>query len=267
MTYPQSSGKAENSVKTAQRIMLKALEAGSDPYLGFLDFRNTPTEGLGTSPAQRLFGRRTKTLLPTAGRLLTQPEFDTTSQLLHAQKNKQPFYYNKGTKELRPLEPGSTVRIHPPKYSHQWTQATVDKQVGVRSYQVISDDGRVYRRNHRHLCLTAEVPKQSPPDVEVSSSDPCPLPLTKVEQVPPVAESMPQDVVKPQAAPGPPADDTSSSERCSTRGRVLRRPAYLSDYACSHFSYAVYVLRTITLGNNSCFSFFLLSSFEQRREM
>jgi len=95
--------------------MLKTLEAGSDPYLGFRDFCNTPTEGLGTSPAQRLFGRRTKTLLPTAGRLLTQPEFDTTSQLLHAQKNKQAFYYNNGTKEHQPLEPGTTVCIHPPK--------------------------------------------------------------------------------------------------------------------------------------------------------
>ena len=42
-TYPQSNGKAENAVKTAQRIMLKALEAGSDPYLGLLDLRNTPT--------------------------------------------------------------------------------------------------------------------------------------------------------------------------------------------------------------------------------
>ena len=70
-TYPQSNGTVENAVKTAQRIMLKALEAGSDPYLGLLDFRNTPTEGLGTSPAQCLFGSCTKTLLPTAGRLLT----------------------------------------------------------------------------------------------------------------------------------------------------------------------------------------------------
>ena len=55
--YPQSNGKAENSVKTASLIMLKALEAESDPYLGLLDFRNTPTEGLGMTPAQRLFGR------------------------------------------------------------------------------------------------------------------------------------------------------------------------------------------------------------------
>ena len=44
-TYAQSNGKAENTVKTAQRIMLKALEAGTDPYLGLLDFRNTLTEG------------------------------------------------------------------------------------------------------------------------------------------------------------------------------------------------------------------------------
>ena len=74
LAYPQSNGKAENSVKTAKRIMLKALEAGTDYYLGFLDFRNTPTEGLGTSPAQRLFGRRTKTLLPTAYSLLNQAD-------------------------------------------------------------------------------------------------------------------------------------------------------------------------------------------------
>ena len=212
--------------------MLKASEARSDPYLGFLDFCNTTTEGLGTSPAQQLFGRRTKNLLPTSGRLLRQPEFDTTSQLLHAQKNKQAFYYNNGTKELQPLEPGNTVRIYPPKYSQQWTPATVDKQVGVRSYQVITDDGRVYHRNGRHLRLTAEAPKQSPRDMEICSSDLGLLPLTKVDQVPPVAESMPQEVAKPQTTPNPQADDVTSPERFSTRGRVLRRPAYLSDYEC-----------------------------------
>ncbi|XP_022809152.1 uncharacterized protein K02A2.6-like [Stylophora pistillata] len=231
-TYPQLNGKTENAVKTVERIMLKASEAGSDPYLGFLDSRNTPTEGLGTSPPQRLFGRRTKTLLPTSGRLLTQPEFHTTSQFIQAQKNKQAFYYNNGTKELQPLEPGSTVRINPPKYKQQWTQATVHKQVGVRSYQVTTDDGRVHSRNRRHLRLTAELPKQSPLDIEIPSSDRGPLPLTKVEQVPTVVESKPQEMVKPQATPNPPADDVTSPERCSARGRVLRRPAYLRAYTC-----------------------------------
>ena len=56
--YPQSNGKAENSVKTVKRLIKKALHAGADPYLALLDWRNTPTEGVGSSPAQRLFGRR-----------------------------------------------------------------------------------------------------------------------------------------------------------------------------------------------------------------
>ena len=83
-----------------------------------------------------------------------------------------------------------------------------------------------------NLCLTAEAPKQSPPDVEICSSDPGPLPLTKVEQVPPVAESMPQEVAKLQTTPNPQADDVTSPERFGAWGRVLRRPAYLSDYEC-----------------------------------
>ena len=51
------------------------------------------------------------------------------------------------------------------------------------------------------------------PGVEVSSLDPDCLLLTKVEQEPPIAESMRQEVVKPPAAPGSPAHDISSPER------------------------------------------------------
>ena len=69
-TYAQSNGKAENSVKTGKKIMRKALDAHTDPYLAFLDFRNTPTEGYNTSPAQRMLNRRTRTLLPMSNRLL-----------------------------------------------------------------------------------------------------------------------------------------------------------------------------------------------------
>ena len=180
--YPQSNGKAENSVKTAKRIMLKALEAGTDPYLGLLDFRNTPTEGLGTSPAQRLFGRRTKTLLPTAGSLLNQadPNAGKTAQLLQARKDRQSFYYNNGSKTLQPLEKGDVVRIQPTgiKKGQRWTQATVEGPAGVRSYQVTTEDGRVYRRNRRHLRLSAETPRPPLSDADTDNPEPGPfLPL------------------------------------------------------------------------------------------
>ena len=91
--YPKSNGKAENSVKTAKRIMLKTLEAGTDPYLGLLDFHNTPNEGLGTSPAQPLFGHRAKTLLPTAGSLLNQadPDAGKTASSCKLEKTDSPY--------------------------------------------------------------------------------------------------------------------------------------------------------------------------------
>ena len=53
--YLQSNGKAENSGKTAKNILKKAADAGHDHHLSLLDFRNTPSEGMDSTPAQRLF--------------------------------------------------------------------------------------------------------------------------------------------------------------------------------------------------------------------
>ena len=82
--YPQSNGHAENAVKTCKKLMKKAKADGQDPLLALLDWRNTPTEGIGTSPAQRLMGRRTRTLLPTHENLLLHSgviQSDTATRL------------------------------------------------------------------------------------------------------------------------------------------------------------------------------------------
>lgn len=54
----------------AQNMIKKPRLVGTDPKLSLLDYRNTPSEGLGSSPAQRLFGRINTTLVPTSSRLL-----------------------------------------------------------------------------------------------------------------------------------------------------------------------------------------------------
>ena len=65
----QSNGKVESAVKICENIMKKAAVGKFDPYLALLDYRNTPTD-IGSSPAHRLFSRRTRSLLPLTRRLL-----------------------------------------------------------------------------------------------------------------------------------------------------------------------------------------------------
>ena len=70
LRYPQSNGKAESAVKTCKMLLKRADLAKTDIYLALLDHRNTPTEQTNLSPVQRLFSRRTRTLLPMSTKLL-----------------------------------------------------------------------------------------------------------------------------------------------------------------------------------------------------
>ncbi|KAI0235142.1 hypothetical protein LSAT2_014444 [Lamellibrachia satsuma] len=62
--YTQSNGKAENAVKTVESLFTKCKEDGTSEFLALLHWRNTPFEGMGTSPSQRHMDRIYKTVLP-----------------------------------------------------------------------------------------------------------------------------------------------------------------------------------------------------------
>ena len=193
--FAQSNGKVENAVKTAKSLIRKASESSSDPYLALLDWRNTPTEGLDSSPTQRLFSTRTRTLLPTTSTLL-KPEVqkDSLGKMKH-RKAKQALYFNVGAKELTELNPGDTVRVkplHTVKRNVPWLKAQVQGKVDIRSYQVRTEDGRVYRRNRRHL-FHAQNPK--PIQQEPITVDP-----PKSVLIEPPAAPDAETPVQPQAA-------------------------------------------------------------------
>ena len=101
-------------------------------------FWSTPSPSIGSSPVQRLFGRRTKTLLPTAGTLLQPKIMEGTEDKLKERKTKQALFYNKGTKELPELQPGDTVRMKPLPSDKEklWRKGSVVKQVAPRPYEV-----------------------------------------------------------------------------------------------------------------------------------
>ena len=165
--YPQSNGKAENAVKTVKRLFTKCRESGQSEYRALLDWRNTPTEGVGTSPAQRFFGRRCKTLLPMT-RFQLEPQYSTAddSRALKGQKAKQELYYNRSAKDLTPIPRGAAVRMRLPGQT-MWTPGVCMGQCGPRSYKVRVGD-RDYRRNRRQLVHSGEQPPVDTPYVEQS---------------------------------------------------------------------------------------------------
>jgi len=59
--YSQANGEAERAAQTIESLLKKA----QDPYKALLNYKNTPLEGIGLSPAQFLMDRRMKTLLLT----------------------------------------------------------------------------------------------------------------------------------------------------------------------------------------------------------
>jgi hypothetical protein len=160
--HSQSNGKAESAVKTAKRIMTKCAKAGTEIQMAFLDHRNTPSQGLETTPAQRLMNRRTRTLLPMSDKLLEPRVIDETSNMKQ-KLTKQAKNYNKSAKDLTPLQEGDVVRMKPLVQGQKnWQRAIVSRRLDERSY-VVETPTAVYRRNRVQLRKTQETPPTSVP--------------------------------------------------------------------------------------------------------
>ena len=103
----KANGMAESAVKTAKRIIIKCKESHTEVYAAILSHRNTTTQGLDISPAQRMFGRRTRATLPTTATLLKPKNLQTEDKKRRKEnQDKQAMYYNMKTRDLKPLEEG-----------------------------------------------------------------------------------------------------------------------------------------------------------------
>lgn len=150
-------------MKTAKHILRKSIKAGTDPNLAILDYRNTPTQGMTSSPAQQLMSRRTKTLLPTTQNLLLPKNIDLENEKreLRQHQQVQAKYYKRTARDLPSLAEGDVVRMKPFKLGEKsCRKAQVTARLDERSYTVETEDGAVYRRNRHHLRHTTELPTQ-----------------------------------------------------------------------------------------------------------
>lgn len=260
--HSQSNGKVESAVKAAKRLLKKCKKAKSDPYMALLELRNTPTQGLGTSPAQRLHSRRTRTLLPTSNSLLVPRGADILnrerSQMKHLQK-KQTDNYNRHAKDLPTLAEGDVVRLKPFRPGEkQWAKAVVNKRLDERSYEIEAQDGTTLRRNRvdlkktcedppvmlshtnarHHACHTRSQPPQRTRKQPISPQTRCPTPnLPEPEE----SEATKRPTHMPNmgeltehhqpAVPNPAKETIELKDLPRTRsGRLIKEPSNLKDY-------------------------------------
>ena len=150
----KASGAAEAAGKSAKRILRKCHAAHEDPYLGLLNFRNTPTEGMNASPAQRLLGRRTKTTMPSTFSLL-KPTSDSVglSDIKRDEKRTQiADRVNQHRYDLKPLRQGDAVYLQPLEpHKKEWRPARVTMQLTSHTYEVATSNGNILRRNRQFM--------------------------------------------------------------------------------------------------------------------
>ena len=84
-------------------MLRKTTKSGEDQYLALLNIRNAPTQGVDSSPVQRLMSRRTGTLLPTTKSLLEprNPLNPHEMEQLQLNQKRQAKYYNRTAHSLR----------------------------------------------------------------------------------------------------------------------------------------------------------------------
>ena len=183
--HPKSNGKAESSVKIVKQLFKKAERDRQDPWLALLDYRNTPTEGVGASPAQRLMSRRTRTLLPTAASLLRLTVNHSSVDSLQLKRQKVKFNHDKHVRLLPELEIGQEVRVTPLRKNQTWEQGICTEKLSDRSC-VVQSGGTSLRRNRQFLKLAREPSVQANTDANldnVAHRDPVPAVLPKPPQV------------------------------------------------------------------------------------
>src|SRR6218665_2503693 len=162
-----------------------------------------------------MFGRRTRTLLPTASALLVPPTAASAQGALTAAKTRQAHYYDKRAAPRPPLRVGETVRA---KFDEQdWRKAQVLSRVlPYRSYELRFEDGSTRQRTSRHVHKSAEPPiiiKTEGPDEDGT------LPHTP----PPRSPDATAAVLQPHLQRN--LQEESQREYRTRSGRPIRKPA------------------------------------------
>lgn len=143
--YPRSNGLAERAVQTIKNLLKRCAKDGSDIQAALLNLRNVPRDGDLGSPVQRLYGRRTRTTVPTKSNLLKPGVIPDVTQKMMQARARQKVNADKHATKAPTMEAGDRVKL---LTDHRnWVPAqVVRKHQSPRSYIVRTNTG-TFRRN------------------------------------------------------------------------------------------------------------------------
>ena len=162
VAYPQSNGRAELAVKAAKRIIY----GNTGPHgsinndkaaRAVLQYRNTPIQGIGLSPAQLLLHRRLKDSIPAQPSLYKpHPEWikaaEQREEMLAQRNQKLSERYNISAHSLPHLSEGDRVAIQNQTNKLWSTTGKIVECLPNRQYKIrVDGSGRVTLRNRRFL--------------------------------------------------------------------------------------------------------------------
>ena len=153
MSEASKNGLAERSVQIVKRLLTKANEIQSDPYLSLLEYRNSTIDNLA-SPAQLLMSQCLRSVLPITLNQLTSEVIDTShvSQQLEKKQLLHKKYYDQGSRPLNELKSRNPVYM---QAGNHWIPAIVIRKANTpHSYIVRTTEGHTYRHNCRYLKIS-----------------------------------------------------------------------------------------------------------------
>ncbi|CAC5393270.1 unnamed protein product [Mytilus coruscus] len=228
--HPQGNEKAESAVKVIKNMIKKTLQDGRDQYEALLELRNTPTQNTGLSPTEIMFGRKTRSMIPSINTKQKVPNAKAT-ELRSARKQSVKKCYDRRAKNLPPLGSGDSVYFEHKQGQH-WKLGKVKERISERAYIVKSQEGVPYRRNRSHMRPTSvnvQIRDMSPPR-ELLNFDKLAETKTVVPTRTPntVELSMNSDNLVSECEPI--KKEQKRVEPITRPKRTTREPAYLKDF-------------------------------------
>ena len=217
--YARSNGFIERHVKHIKPIIKKTIKCKQDIQQALLIIRATPIDSKVPSPAELLFGRPIATQLPHHEDIST----DENREWLQKQNHNMKEYHDQTSRksELPPMHQGQQVRILD-KVQKTWCPGTILEKCAdePRSYVVETPNGTKLRRNRSHLRELVTKTKEKTVQFQIGENPTTNPPQVETELPTPFQEKSTRSLEK----------DTRGSTGLTTRsGRIIRRPAKLSD--------------------------------------